>query len=238
MSLYVLYINESSFSLFQCYGIFKMEENDMAKHVDDRPRFRKIVDLAGFYKFESSEAPKQVKAISKGRVSAKLQNFLLDNLPELEAEKKPEFKLGVKDIKLGARIFRKTNIPCICDKYVLELIRGVHKHFDLLTRFPEPCNLDGDRREPTKRIKKSVPLLKYKLFGCTVEDLKKGRTRYRAATLMDTVSVHYTVTRSKDSKLLLDTNTLGDPVQFRVGRGEVIRALDLGICGNDLNFMS
>lgn len=38
----------------------------MAKHVDDRPRFRKIVDLAGFYKFESSEAPKQVKAISKG----------------------------------------------------------------------------------------------------------------------------------------------------------------------------
>ncbi|KAL1821392.1 hypothetical protein ACET3Z_016265 [Daucus carota] len=159
-----------------------MEENDMAKHVDDRPRFRKIVDLAGFYKFESSEAPKQVKAISKGRVSAKLQNFLLDNLPELEAEKKPEFKLGVKDIKLGARIFRKTNIPCICDKYVLELIRGVHKHFDLLTRFPE-------------------------------------------------VSVHYTVTRSKDSKLLLDTNTLGDPVQFRVGRGEVIRALDLGICG-------
>lgn len=72
-----------------------------------------------------------------GRVSAKLQNFLLDNLPELEAEKKPEFKLGVKDIKLGARIFRKTNIPCICDKYVLELIRGVHKHFDLLTRFPE-----------------------------------------------------------------------------------------------------
>lgn len=171
----------------------------------------------------------------EGRVTAKLQSFLLSSLPNFGAEKKPEFNLGVADTKLGARIFRVTNIPCICDPSVLELIRGVHLHFDALTQFPEPCNLDDEDRSepPAKKMKKakSVPLLKYEFRGCMVEDLKKGRTKKRAATLMDMVSIHYTVTRMKDGKLLLDTTTLGDPVKFCLGTRQVIYALDLGICG-------
>lgn len=68
MSLFLLYTTESSFSLFVCYGLFKIRENDISKFVDERPRFRKVVDLVAFYTFESSDAPTQVKALSEGSV--------------------------------------------------------------------------------------------------------------------------------------------------------------------------
>lgn len=68
-----------------------------------------------------------------GRVTDELRSFLLLNLPEAKAD----FSLGVESPKLGSRIFRVTNMACICDKFVLELLRGVQLHIITFTEFPE-----------------------------------------------------------------------------------------------------
>lgn len=223
MSLYLLHASDSEYFLFNCYGLFKIGEHDIARYVSQFHRFQNIVTLIAVYKFE---AQTQKKAFSKGRVTDELRSFLLLNLPEAKAD----FSLGVESPKLGSRIFRVTNMACICDKFVLELLRGVQLHIITFTEFPEPCNLDEATTETLVREREDLPLLKYEFDGCVVEDMKKGRTRTHVATLMDMVSIHDIVRRMKDDKILLDT-TLKDPVKFCLGAGQMIPALDIGICG-------
>ncbi|KAK1405466.1 Peptidylprolyl isomerase [Heracleum sosnowskyi] len=151
-------------------------------------------------------------------MTAELESFLLINLRDIvEPEKKPKFSVGVTDTNLGSCISRATNIPCICDPIVRQLRGGVSLHFNALTQFPEPCNLD-DAPSPGQRPKnvERGPLLRYKFNGCMVEDLEKGQTEKYAVALMNKVAIHYTVKRRrKDDKMFLDT-TVGDPFKFRL----------------------
>lgn len=174
-------------------------------------------------------------------MTAELCSFLERNLPKVEAGKKPEFSLGVGEPNLCSNIFRATNFPCLRDHFVLELLRGVELHINDLLEFPKPGNLKLDEAptesvvEERKRSKGksegALSLLYHKLVDeCIVEDLKIGKQNEKAATLMGMVSIHYTVKRRKDDKMLLDT-TNGDPFKFRLGTCQVIEALDMGICG-------
>lgn len=58
-----------------------------------------------------------------------LRNFLEQNLPTVKGSKKPKFKLGVAEPKLGSHIFEVTKIPCESNEFVLELVRGIRLHF-------------------------------------------------------------------------------------------------------------
>ncbi len=43
-------------------------------------------------------------------------------------EKKAKFQLGVADSKLGSVIQESCGIPCVCNEFVGELMRGVRAH--------------------------------------------------------------------------------------------------------------
>lgn len=63
MSLYLLHASDSEYFLFNCYGLFKIGEHDIARYVSQFHRFQNIVTLIAVYKFE---AQTQKKAFSKG----------------------------------------------------------------------------------------------------------------------------------------------------------------------------
>ena len=57
-----------------------------------------------------------------------LKNFLTTNLPKVKKDK-AKFKLGVSEPKLGSAIQEETGVPCECNEFVGELLRGVRTHF-------------------------------------------------------------------------------------------------------------
>jgi hypothetical protein len=54
--------------------------------------------------------------------------------PQVKGVKKAKFTLGVYEAKLGSAIQEATNIPCACNEYFGELLRGIRGHF---TRYIE-----------------------------------------------------------------------------------------------------
>ncbi len=42
--------------------------------------------------------------------------------------KNPKFQLGVSESKLGSEIQETTNIPCVCNEFVGEIVRGLRLH--------------------------------------------------------------------------------------------------------------
>lgn len=58
-----------------------------------------------------------------------LKNFLTTNLPKVKKDKGAKFKLGVAEPKLGSAIQEETGVPCECNEFVGELLRGVRAHF-------------------------------------------------------------------------------------------------------------
>ena len=57
-----------------------------------------------------------------------LKNFLTTNLPKVKKDGKAKFKLGVAEAKLGSAIQEETGVPCECNEYVGEMLRGVRQH--------------------------------------------------------------------------------------------------------------
>ena len=51
------------------------------------------------------------------------------NLPKVKGDKKPKFKLGLVDTKIGSHIHEVTKIPCESGDFIHELLRGVRLHF-------------------------------------------------------------------------------------------------------------
>lgn len=54
------------------------------------------------------------------------------NLPKAKEGKKAKYQLGVFEAKLGSAIQDTTAIPCVCNEFVGEVLRGIRMHF---TRF-------------------------------------------------------------------------------------------------------
>ena len=57
-----------------------------------------------------------------------LKNFLTTNLPKVKKDGKAKFKLGGAEAKLGSAIQEETGVPCECNEYVGEMLRGVRQH--------------------------------------------------------------------------------------------------------------
>jgi nucleolar protein 56 len=58
-----------------------------------------------------------------------LKTFLTTNLPKVKKDGKAKFKLGLADAKLGSAVQEETSIPCECNEFIGELMRGVRLHF-------------------------------------------------------------------------------------------------------------
>ncbi|GAX85586.1 hypothetical protein CEUSTIGMA_g13001.t1 [Chlamydomonas eustigma] len=92
--------------------------------------------MTAFRPFVSAaNALEQINSMSESQLTDELKGFLELNLPKVKTGKTPKFKLGVSDPKLGSAIQESTDIPCIANDAVGEVLRGIRQAF---TRF-----LDG-----------------------------------------------------------------------------------------------
>jgi hypothetical protein len=57
--------------------------------------------------------------------------------------KKAKFQLGVAEPKLGSAIQETTSVPCVCNEFIGELLRGIRAHF---TRFIDNLKDEGEAR--------------------------------------------------------------------------------------------
>jgi nucleolar protein 56 len=65
-----------------------------------------------------------------GIMTDELRSFLELNLPKVKEGKKAKYSVGVMEPKVGSHISEATGIPCQCNEFVQELLRGVRLHFD------------------------------------------------------------------------------------------------------------
>ncbi|GFR43940.1 hypothetical protein Agub_g5079 [Astrephomene gubernaculifera] len=140
MATFVLY--ESAVG----YGLFEVTEFDeigqavdkVQEAVSDLARFGRIVKMTAFKPFPSAaDSLEQINAISEAQLTEELKNFLEQNLPKVKEGKKPKFKLGVFEPKLGSIIQETTNIPCISNDVVGEVIRGIRANLARFVSVPE-----------------------------------------------------------------------------------------------------
>ncbi|KAJ3683807.1 hypothetical protein LUZ60_014034 [Juncus effusus] len=145
MALYLQFESSSGYAAFQAYGIDEIGQNVEAvrNSVLDLNRFGKVVKLIAFSPFGSAvDALNQINAVSEGIMTDELRNFLELNLPKVKEGKKPKYSLGVAEPKLGSQISEVTKIPCQCNEFVLELLRGVRLHFDKFIKDLKPTDLE------------------------------------------------------------------------------------------------
>ncbi|KAK9278100.1 hypothetical protein L1049_027658 [Liquidambar formosana] len=145
MALFLLFESASGHSLFLAHGLDEIGQNTEAvrSSVSDLNRFGKVVKLVAFHPFESAlDALNHCNSVSEGLMTDELRNFLELNLPKVKEGKKPKFSLGVAEPKIGSHIFEVTKIPCQCNEFVLELLRGVRMHFDRFIKDLKPGDLE------------------------------------------------------------------------------------------------
>ncbi|KAJ6794803.1 nucleolar protein 56-like [Iris pallida] len=145
MALYLLFESASGYGLFHAHGLDEIGQNTEAvkKSILDLERFSKVVKFEAFQPFSSAlDALTQCNALSEGIMTEELGNFLRANLPKVKDGKKPKFSLGVAEPKVGSHIYEDTKIPCQCNEFVLELLRGVRLHFSRFVKDLKPTDLD------------------------------------------------------------------------------------------------
>ncbi|EFJ45369.1 hypothetical protein VOLCADRAFT_105910 [Volvox carteri f. nagariensis] len=147
MATFVLY--ESAVG----YGIFEITEFDeigqavdkVQEAISDLARFGRIVKLVAFKPFPSAaDSLEQINAISEAQLTDELKAFLELNMPKVKEGKKAKFKLGVFEPKLGSVIQETTNIPCISNDVVGEVIRGIRAN---ISRFISVSDADMKRAQ-------------------------------------------------------------------------------------------
>uniref|UniRef100_A0A0D9ZGE6 Nucleolar protein 56 n=1 Tax=Oryza glumipatula TaxID=40148 RepID=A0A0D9ZGE6_9ORYZ len=145
MALYLLFESASGYALLHAHGVDEIGQGvDAARaSVLELQRFSKAVKLAGFSPFSSAvDALNQCNAISEGIMTDELRSFLELNLPKVKKGKKAKYSVGVMEPKVGSHISEATGIPCQCNEFVQELLRGVRLHFDHFIDQLKPTDLE------------------------------------------------------------------------------------------------
>lgn len=139
-ALYLLFEAASGYSLFEVIGLDELQQQADAvqQAVSDMNRFGRVVKLIAFVPFQSAaDALEQVNAVSEAQLTQQLKDFLELNLPKVkkdkeQGKKKRKFQLGVAESKMGNSIQEETGIPCLCNEFTGEVLRGIRMH---ATRF-------------------------------------------------------------------------------------------------------
>jgi len=132
-TMFLLHESATGYTLLEASGLDAIGTSTDAvqQSVLDVGRFGNLIKVTAFQPFKSAaEALGEINAVSEGLATEELQNFLQMNLPKTKKgkEKKAKFQLGVADSKLGSVIQESCGIPCVCNEYVGELLRGVRLH--------------------------------------------------------------------------------------------------------------
>jgi len=81
--------------------------------------------------FTSAEdALGNINDVSENVLNPVLKKFLEMNLPEVKAGKKPKYKLGVIEPKIGTCVQEELGVPCVSNETIFEVIRGVRTHLE------------------------------------------------------------------------------------------------------------
>ncbi|KAJ1912337.1 Nucleolar protein 56 [Tieghemiomyces parasiticus] len=134
MSMYVLFETSSGYSLFERTG---MEEigaklSQVQEAAGKAAMFSKVVRLVSFVPFKSAaDALENANDVSEGVVNETLSGFLEMNLGKFKAA---NFELGVGERNLAGAIKQQLGYNCVSDEIVLELIRGIRAHADVLLK--------------------------------------------------------------------------------------------------------
>ncbi|KAL3141492.1 hypothetical protein ABBQ32_005054 [Trebouxia sp. C0010 RCD-2024] len=138
-TMFILFEAASGYSLFEVTGLDELQQQADAvqQAVSDMNRFGRVVKLIAFVPFKSAaDALEQVNAVSEATMTDELKSFLELNLPKVkkdkEDKKKKKFQLGVAESKMGNSIQEETGIPCVCNDFTGEVLRGIRMH---ATRF-------------------------------------------------------------------------------------------------------
>uniref|UniRef100_A0A0D9X2J0 Nucleolar protein 56 n=1 Tax=Leersia perrieri TaxID=77586 RepID=A0A0D9X2J0_9ORYZ len=145
MALYLLFESASGYALFHAHGVDEIGQSVDAVRasVVEFQRFSKAVKLAAFSPFSSAvDALNQCNAISEGIMTDDLRSFLELNLPKVKEGKKAKYSVGVVEPKVGSHVSEATGIPCQCNEFVQELLRGVRLHFDHFIDQLKPSDLE------------------------------------------------------------------------------------------------
>uniref|UniRef100_A0A7S1WZH6 Nucleolar protein 56 n=1 Tax=Tetraselmis chuii TaxID=63592 RepID=A0A7S1WZH6_9CHLO len=132
-AVFLLYESASGYGLLEITNIDDIGSSSEAvqESVRDLERFGKAVKLAAFKPFTSAaDALENINAVSESSLTEGLSAFLEQNLPQVKPGKKPKFKLGVYEPKLGSAIQEALGIPCESNEVTGEMLRGVRAHFD------------------------------------------------------------------------------------------------------------
>ncbi|MES1922596.1 snoRNP complex protein nop56 [Bonamia ostreae] len=143
--LFLLFEHAAGFALFERIENeeIAMETETAEKAVNKIKTFTKMVELRAFTPFPSSSvASENITAISEGKSSSFLEDFLLSNLPRVKKLKKAKFQIGISDIKLASHLSENHKLPCVTSDVVRELLRGVKVHFAKFIKGLEPGELE------------------------------------------------------------------------------------------------
>jgi nucleolar protein 58 len=126
----VLFETPAGYALFQLSDESKLEDVDsLTKSFATPEKASKLVKLKAFKKFDDmDESLAATTALVKSKLHKTLQKFLEKNI----VKKSLQDKLAVLDQKLGQAISEKLNIPCVYDKSIQELQRGIRNQLSNL----------------------------------------------------------------------------------------------------------
>lgn len=181
MALFILYESASGYALFDIKGLDEIGQaaEKVQESISDIQRFGKLAKLAAFKPFASAaDALEQINAVSESQLTDELKNFLTMNLPKSKDAKKAKFQLGVSEPKLGSAIQEQTQIPCVCNESIGELLRGIRFNF---TRFIDNLK-DEDLRRAQLGLAHSYSRAKVKFNVNKVDNMV-----IQAIALLDTL---------------------------------------------------
>ena len=104
MQLFILYETASGYYLFEKadYDEVGGQLTQVQKAIGNLERFSKMLKLVAHQAFQTAEeALENISALTDGKVTKTLKNFLTTNLPATKSAKKQKFMLGISDTKMG-----------------------------------------------------------------------------------------------------------------------------------------
>jgi len=128
--LYILFEHAAGYALFSVKEFDEVSAflPQVEDSVTDLSKFMGIVSLKAFQAFRSGvNSLENVNAIAAGEMHPDLQSFLEKEVPK--GKKKVSVTLGVGDAKIAASISDTLGISCQHSGVVVELNRGIRKHF-------------------------------------------------------------------------------------------------------------
>ncbi len=95
------------------------------------PRFSALAFGFSAQPFTSAEdALGNINDVSEHVLNETLKKFLEMNLPEVKAGKKPKYKLGVIEPKIGTAVQEELGVPCVSNETIFEVVRGIRCHLE------------------------------------------------------------------------------------------------------------